>query len=59
MAQVSKDEMVSLQREPSNAYDSNAVKVNNTIGRQVGHIKRDLAKALSPILDKNLARVEG
>ena len=51
--------MVSLQREPTNAYDSNAIKVNNTLNRQVGHIKRDLAKALSPILDKKLCRVEG
>lgn len=57
--QVSNHEMVSLEREPWNAYDRNAVCVNNVRGEKVGHIKREMAKALAPIMDKNLARVEG
>lgn len=51
--------MVNLVREPANKYDPNAVKVTNVAGQQVGHIKRELAKALAFILDSRLARVEG
>jgi len=51
--------MVNLVREPMNRYDPNAVKVTNVAGQQVGHIKRNLAKALAFILDFHLARVEG
>jgi len=57
--QVSNQEMVSLVREPHNRYDTNAVKVDNVSGIQVGHIKRELAKPLSRIIDRRLARVEG
>jgi SWI/SNF-related matrix-associated actin-dependent regulator of chromatin subfamily A3 len=52
-------EMVSLVREPNNKFDQNAVKVVNVIGDQVGHIKREMAAALAPILDQGLARLEG
>lgn len=51
--------MVSLQREPNNPYDKNAIKVNNVNGNQVGHLKRDLAAALAYIMDNKLAQVEG
>jgi SWI/SNF-related matrix-associated actin-dependent regulator of chromatin subfamily A3 len=57
--QVNNNEMVSLVREPTNQYDPNAVKVNNVAGQQVGHIKKELAKALAYIIDFHLARVEG
>nr|CAB3267349.1 transcription termination factor 2-like [Phallusia mammillata] len=56
---VSNREMVSLQRQPDNAYDCNAVQVNNVRGQQVGHIKRDLAKAMAPLMDNSMTRVEG
>nr|XP_033813689.1 helicase-like transcription factor isoform X2 [Geotrypetes seraphini] len=56
---VNNNEMVALQREPSNPYDKNAVKVNNVNGDQVGHIKRELAAALAHIMDSRLAKVEG
>ncbi|XP_059849322.1 helicase-like transcription factor isoform X1 [Hypanus sabinus] len=56
---VSNNEMVALQRDPNNPYDSNAVQVNNVNGIQVGHIKRELATPLAFILDNKLARVEG
>ncbi|XP_051990678.1 helicase-like transcription factor [Xyrauchen texanus] len=56
---VNKGEMVSLVREPQNPYDRNAVMVANVYGRQVGHIKRELAAAMAYIMDNNLARMEG
>ncbi|KAK6186271.1 hypothetical protein SNE40_008341 [Patella caerulea] len=56
---VNNGEMVTLEREPHNRYDRNAIRVINMDGQQVGHIKRELAKALSFVLDNKLARVEG
>jgi SWI/SNF-related matrix-associated actin-dependent regulator of chromatin subfamily A3 len=44
-------EYVSLVREPRNAYDGNAVRVDNLSGRQVGHISRTVAAGLAPLLD--------
>jgi len=43
---------VLLVREPENKYDPNAVKVTNIAGQTVGHIKKDEAAALSPLLAK-------
>lgn len=51
--------MVSLQREPNNPYDKNAIKVNNVNGDQVGHLKRNLAAALAFLMDNKLVQVEG
>ena len=51
--------MVTLEREPTNKYDINAIRVKNVGNVQVGHIKRELAKPLAFIMDKNLARLEG
>ncbi|XP_013396086.1 flocculation protein FLO11-like, partial [Lingula anatina] len=56
---VNTGEMVSLVREPHNRYDVNAVRVDNVGSVQVGHIKRELAAALAPIMDQGIARVEG
>ena len=56
---VNNNEMVSLSREPHNPYDRNAVRVDNVYGIQVGHIKRDLARALADVVDNRLARLEG
>ena len=44
-------EFVRLVREPSNPYDSNAVRVDNLRGEKVGHIKREQALPLSNIMD--------
>lgn len=51
--------MVSLERQPDNPYDRNAVRVNNIMGQQVGHIKREMAKALAEVVDQGLAGIEG
>ncbi|XP_041515135.1 helicase-like transcription factor [Microtus oregoni] len=56
---VNNNEMVSLQREPDNPYDQNAIKVNNVNGDQVGHLKRNLAAALAFLMDNKLVQVEG
>ncbi|XP_073530747.1 helicase-like transcription factor [Phyllobates terribilis] len=56
---VNNNEMVALQREPSNPYDRNAVKVNNINGEQVGHIRKELAAALAQIMDRKMVRIEG
>lgn len=53
---VNNNEMVSLTREPHNPYDRNAVRVDNVYGIQVGHIKRELARALANVMDNGLAR---
>ncbi|XP_076013892.1 helicase-like transcription factor [Genypterus blacodes] len=56
---VNAGEMVGLVRQPQNPYDQNAVMVANTYGSQVGHIKRELAAAMTHVMDNNLAKVEG
>ena len=52
-------EYVELVREPNNPYDSNAVRVDNLSGQKVGHIQRELAAALAPIVDQNIAKLDG
>ncbi|RDI87292.1 hypothetical protein Vi05172_g2935 [Venturia inaequalis] len=44
-------EMVLLNREPTNQYDSNAIQVKNVYGVQIGHIPRQVAAKLAPFLD--------
>uniref|UniRef100_A0A3B5M438 Uncharacterized protein n=1 Tax=Xiphophorus couchianus TaxID=32473 RepID=A0A3B5M438_9TELE len=55
---VNRGEMVGLVREPHNPYDKNAVMVTNVLGRQVGHIRKELAAAMAHVMDNNLAKVE-
>ncbi|MEQ2199902.1 hypothetical protein XENOCAPTIV_016233 [Xenoophorus captivus] len=50
--------MVGLVREPHNPYDRNAVMVTNVLGRQVGHIKKELAAAMAYVMDQNLAKLK-
>uniref|UniRef100_A0A3Q2PPV1 Helicase like transcription factor n=1 Tax=Fundulus heteroclitus TaxID=8078 RepID=A0A3Q2PPV1_FUNHE len=56
---VNRGEMVGLVREPQNPYDRNAVMVTNVLGRQVGHIRKELAAAMAYVMDNSLAKVEG
>ncbi|XP_048555056.1 putative SWI/SNF-related matrix-associated actin-dependent regulator of chromatin subfamily A member 3-like 1 [Triticum urartu] len=51
---LSGGERPSLIREPLNRYDSNAIAVHNSRGRQVGHIEGRTAKVLAPLLDSLL-----
>ncbi|KAF0472323.1 SNF2 family helicase [Gigaspora margarita] len=55
---INKGEAVTLIREPSNPYDKNAIRVDNIMGVQVGHIPRDVAAALAPLADKGEIKIE-
>lgn len=45
--QATPGEYVAVRREPSNRYDSNAIRVDNVMGAQIGHIPRFLASKLA------------
>lgn len=44
-------EYVQLVREANNPYDKNAIRVDNMTNQKVGHVKRQIAVALAPIMD--------
>ncbi|KAJ5657727.1 uncharacterized protein N7484_001376 [Penicillium longicatenatum] len=52
-------EHVILKREPHNQYDPNAIRVDNIMGIQVGHIGRGIAAKLAPYIDSKDLHVEG
>ncbi|KAF5838000.1 P-loop containing nucleoside triphosphate hydrolase protein [Dunaliella salina] len=52
-------EMVILERDHHNAYDENAIKVNNVEGVKVGHISAVQAAVLAPLLDTHKLHIEG
>ncbi|CAN8102353.1 unnamed protein product [Discula destructiva] len=56
---VSPGEVVVLRREPSNPYDRNAVRVDNVIGAQVGHLPKKLVEKLVPYIDSGAVHIEG
>lgn len=43
-------EQVMIRREPGNPYDSNAIRINNVQGNQIGHLPRNLAGKLAPYM---------
>ncbi|KAE8553037.1 hypothetical protein EYB25_004416 [Talaromyces marneffei] len=56
---ASSGERVTLQREPDNKYDRNAIKVLNVMGAQIGHIPRNVASDLAKYLDSKSLVIEG
>eukprot|EP01105_Mastigella_eilhardi_P021392 TRINITY_DN5178_c0_g1_i6.p1 TRINITY_DN5178_c0_g1~~TRINITY_DN5178_c0_g1_i6.p1 ORF type:complete len:816 (+),score=189.31 TRINITY_DN5178_c0_g1_i6:22-2448(+) len=56
---VSPNESVLLVREQTNIYDRNAIAVHNVVHDQVGHINREDAAVLAPLVDSGRVRVEG
>ena len=52
-------EYVVVKREPRNPYDSNAVRINNVMGDQIGHLSRQCAAKLAPFMDSKALLVEG
>ena len=56
---ASEGEYVLLNREPSNRYDANAIKVENVRRDQIGHIPRNVASKLAKYLDDGSLVVEG
>ena len=52
-------EKVRLKREPTNAYDSNAIRVERCDGAQIGYINRYMASNLAPTFDSHGGPVKG
>ncbi|KAE8142226.1 SNF2 family N-terminal domain-containing protein [Aspergillus pseudotamarii] len=52
-------EHVILRREPGNQYDSNAIRVENVMGAQIGHIPRNMAAKLAKYMDTRSLIVDG
>ncbi|KAK2067652.1 hypothetical protein P8C59_001368 [Phyllachora maydis] len=51
-------EIVICKREPSNPYDSNAIRVDNCYRQQIGHIPRNVAAKLAAYLDTGEIMIE-
>jgi SWI/SNF-related matrix-associated actin-dependent regulator of chromatin subfamily A3 len=56
---VTPHELVVLHREPHNQYDPNAIRVNNVMGQQIGHLPRNLVAKLAPYIDNDEIVLEG
>ncbi|RAL10024.1 DEAD/DEAH box helicase [Aspergillus homomorphus CBS 101889] len=52
-------EHVIVKREPTNQYDRNAIRVDNVMGNQIGHIPRTMAAKLAKYLDSRSLLAEG
>ncbi|EXJ79902.1 hypothetical protein A1O3_08187 [Capronia epimyces CBS 606.96] len=52
-------EYVRVRREPSNPYDSNAIRIDNVLREQIGHIGRQVAAKLAPLMDAGSLLIEG
>lgn len=51
IAHLSIGESIRLRREPTNPYDSNAIRVERLSGWQIGYLNRHLAATLAPFFD--------
>lgn len=56
---VNPGEKVLCRREPSNPFDRNAVRVDNVMRTQIGHLPAVLVKKLAPYLDRNDIILDG
>ncbi|KAI0159768.1 hypothetical protein GGR57DRAFT_437348 [Xylariaceae sp. FL1272] len=56
---VTPGESIICRREPRNQYDPNAVRIDNIMGNQVGHLPRNLVKKLAPYLDRDDVLLDG
>ena len=56
---ITPGEMVLCRREPQNPYDGNAIRVDNVMRIQVGHLPRTIASRLAPLIDNNDIVLEG
>lgn len=52
-------EYVRVRREPGNPYDSNAIRIDNVLRDQIGHIGRNVAAKLASLMDSGSLLVEG
>ncbi|KAI0521262.1 SNF2 family N-terminal domain-containing protein [Xylaria bambusicola] len=56
---VTPGESILCRRERENQYDSNAVRVDDVMGGQIGHLPRNLVQKLAPYLDRGDIVLEG
>ncbi|CDM29470.1 hypothetical protein DTO013E5_5196 [Penicillium roqueforti] len=56
---ASPGERVIIIRDSNNQYDSNAIKVTNVMGAQIGHIPRQMAAKLASYMDARDLIIEG
>ncbi|KAI1146148.1 SNF2 family N-terminal domain-containing protein [Nemania diffusa] len=56
---VTPGESILCCRDPHNPYDSNAIRVDNIMGSQIGHLPRNLAEKLAPYIDRGDIFVDG
>ncbi|KAK4964870.1 hypothetical protein LTR66_012223 [Elasticomyces elasticus] len=52
-------EHIMVRREPENPYDSNAIRIVNVRGEQIGHIPRTVASKLAQYIDNRWLAIEG
>ncbi|EME89499.1 uncharacterized protein MYCFIDRAFT_49082 [Pseudocercospora fijiensis CIRAD86] len=52
-------EHILIRREPGNQYDSNAIRIDNVAGTQIGHIPRGVAAKLARYIDSRMCHFEG
>ncbi|KIV91642.1 hypothetical protein PV10_06158 [Exophiala mesophila] len=52
-------EYVRVRREPRNPYDSNAIRIDNVLRDQIGHIGRNVAAKLASLMDSGSLLIEG
>jgi hypothetical protein len=58
-AETDPGEWMNLEREPENSHDERAIRIENGRFEAVGHLPRQLASWLSPLIDAGKLRVEG
>ncbi|KAH9903989.1 RAD5-like protein [Xylariomycetidae sp. FL2044] len=56
---INPGEMILCRREPGNPYDRNAIRVDNVMGQQIGHIPRNVAAKIAPYIDSKDIILEG
>ncbi|KAF4995851.1 hypothetical protein FDECE_12665 [Fusarium decemcellulare] len=49
---ASPGETVLCRREPHNQYDRNAIRVDNVVGDQIGHLPRKVVEKITPYVDR-------
>ncbi|MBT3922442.1 MAG: hypothetical protein HOF21_07675 [Nitrospina sp.] len=56
---LKENETVKFKRDPSNPHDRNAIEVHNSIDKMVGHLPREYAEFLAPLMDQDRIILEG
>ena len=52
--EVEEEDPLTLEREPSNQYDKNAIKVLSKDGNQIGYLNKELAEKIKQALDNEV-----